>query len=461
MAQTLESSDAAATAAAGPAGWLDRFAQGMARVVPDAITAVIIFMLVLAAMALALGNTPARVLDAYSQGLWSLLAFTMQMTLIITLSSTLGATPFFRRLILTLSRLPRTTTQVVALAVLIVAVASYCYWGLGIAVTPLVAIHFAREAERRGIRLDFLFLLATVWGANACWQYGLSSSAALLMATPGHFLEKTTGVVPLSMTIWAPASVVMEVAYLLLVIAVGCWLMPKTCRPLSAFPEAHKLAEEEPAISDAPRNLSERMERNSWVLAVLSLALLGWLYNHFFVKRLGLEINALNTILLFLCLLLHRNIHRFTEALKRAVLSSWPVIVMYHLYAGVAGMIQHTSVGEYLAGVIASASTPYTFPLIAAVSGTLVAVFVPSSGGQWVIQGYVTSKAAESVGLTVPRGLLALSVGDHMGNLTAPFWYVIVAGIARVNFREFYGYGLVYAALWFVLGVIVFTFAPC
>jgi short-chain fatty acids transporter len=458
MAQT---SEGLGTAAADPVGWPDRFARVMGRLVPDAITAAIIFMLALAGAALALGNAPARVLDAFSQGLWSLLAFTMQMTLIITLSSTLGATPFFRGLILTLSRLPRTATQTVGLAVLIVAVASYFYWGLGIALTPLVSVHFAREAERKGIRLDFLFLLATVWGANACWQYGLSSSAALLMATPGHFLEKETGVIPLSTTIWAPASVLMEIAYATLVVIVARLLMPRTCRPLSHFPDAYKLAEEEPVEVCEPRNFSERVERNPWVLSVLWLALLGWLYNHFFVKRLGLEINALNTILLLLCLLLHRSIHRFTEALKRAVLSSWPVIVMYHLYGGVAGLIQHTSVGESLAGMVATVSTPYTFPLIAAVSGTLVAVFVPSSGGQWVIQGYVTSKAAEAVGLTVQRGLLALSVGDHMGNLTAPFWYVVVAGITRVNFREFYGYGLIYAALWFVLGVIVFTFAPC
>ena len=383
------------------------------------------------------------------------------MALIITLSSALGATPFARRLILSLSRWPRTSTQLVGLAVLIVAVASYFFWGLGLALIPLVSIHFAREAEHRGIRLDFPFLLATVWAAHAVWQYGLSSSAALLMATPGHFLEGTTGVIPLSTTIWAPAAILMEVAYLILIIAAARLLMPKKCRPLSHFPEADKLADEELPVESAPQNFSERMERSSWVLSVLWLALLGWLYNHFFVKRLSLDINALNTVLLFLCLLLHRNIYRFTEALKRAVLSAWPVIVMYHLYAGVAGLIQHTSLGEFLAGMIATVSTPYTFPLIAAVSGTLVAIFVPSSGGQWVIQGFVTSRAAEAVGLTVQRGLLALSVGDHMGNLVSPFWYVVVAGIARVNFREFYGYGLIYAALWFALGVIVFTFAPC
>lgn len=458
MAQTLEDVE---TAAAAPAGWQDRFARVMGRFIPDAITAAIIFMLLLTGMALALGNTPAKVLDAYSQGLWSLLAFTMQMTLIITLSSALGATPFFRKLILALARLPRTTTQMVGLAALIAGVSSYFFWGLGLALVPLVSIHFAREAERKGIKLDFMFLLATVWGANACWQYGLSSSAALLMATPGHFLQETTGVVPLSTTIWAPAAILMEIAYLILVVVVGRLLMPKTCRPLSHFPEAHKLAEEEPIVDIAPQNFSERMERSSWVLAVLWLALLGWLFNHFFVKRLSLDINALNTILLFSCLLLYRNIYRFTEALKRAVLSSWPVIVMYHLYAGVAGLIQHTSLGEFLAGMIATVSTPYTFPLIAAISGTLVAIFVPSSGGQWVIQGYVTSKAAEALGLTVQRGLLALSVGDHMGNLISPFWFVVVAGITRVDFRQFYGYGLIYAVLWFVLGVIVFTFAPC
>lgn len=63
--------------------------------------------------------------------------------------------------------------------------------------------------------------------------------------------------------------------------------------------------------------------------------------------------------------------------------------------------------------------------------------------------------------VSVQRGLLAMSVGDHMGNLASPFWHVIVAQIARVDFRRFFGYGLIFALLWFVIGVLVFTFAPC
>src|SRR4026208_1426840 len=139
---------------------LEVFAHVMGRFVPDAITASVILMLILTTMALAMGNSLTRTMDAYYQGLWMLLPFTMQMTLIIVLSSVLGATPFFKAVITRLSRLPKTQFQAIALSVLVTAAAAYLYWGLGIAMTPLIAVHFAREAERKGIKLDFLFLLA-------------------------------------------------------------------------------------------------------------------------------------------------------------------------------------------------------------------------------------------------------------------------------------------------------------
>lgn len=440
---------------------MDRFALTVGRLVPDAISAAVILMLIVVAAALAFDNAPAKIIDAYYQGLWMLLPFTMQMTLIIVLSAVLGSTSFFRRTVALLSRLPRSMSEVVALAVLVTAFLSYLYWGLGIALGPLVAIYFAREAERKGIELDFPFFLAVVWAANAVWQYGLSSSAALLVATPGHFLEGTIGVIPLSTTIWSPAAIIQEVAYVIVVIAAGIFFMPPRRRQLSEFPEASKLSEPIEAKESAGLTAAERLERSSVLPLVLSGFLVIWLDHHFRVKGQSLDINSLNAIFLLLCLILHRNFHRFTTALQAAVLSSWPVVVIYHLYAGVAGLIQYTTVGATLAGMVASVSGRYTLPLLTAAAGTLFAIFIPSSGGQWVIQGFVTVKAAEEVGMSVQRGLLALGVGDHMGNLISPFWYMIVAGVARIDFRTFFGYGLLFALLWFVLGVVVFTFAPC
>jgi hypothetical protein len=66
-----------------------------------------------------------------------------------------------------------------------------------------------------------------------------------------------------------------------------------------------------------------------------------------------------------------------------------------------------------------------------------------------------------AVGVSIQRGVLSLGVGDHVGNFLTPFWYAVVAGIGKVDFRVFFGYGVIFAAIWFLVGITVFTFAPC
>jgi short-chain fatty acids transporter len=241
-------------------------------------------------------------------------------------------------------------------------------------------------------------------------------------------------------------------------------MMPKTVRPISSFPESHALAKVAGPLEKEElhgMSLAQRLERSPLVPLALASLLAGWLYYHFVMKRLSLDINSLNTTLLMLTLLLHRTVKRFGAALEQGAGRSWAVIVLYHLYAGVAGLIQFTAVGDRVARLAASICTAATFPLITAAAGALFACFIPSSGGQWTVQGFVTVKTAMAVGVSAQRGILALGVGDHVGNLITPFWYVVIAGIARVNFRSFFGYGVVFGVIWFVIGVIVFTFAPC
>jgi len=205
----------------------------------------------------------------------------------------------------------------------------------------------------------------------------------------------------------------------------------------------------------------QRLESSRLIGVAVALLLTGWLADHFLVKHLGHEINSLNATLLLLCFLLYGSVKRFSKAIEQSIGRSWAVIILYHLYAGVAGLVQFTNVGDRLTRLAASISTAATFPFITAVAGTVFGCFIPSSGGQWTVQGLVTVKTAMAVGVSVQRGMLALGVGDHMGNFLTPFWYVVVAGIARVDFRTFFGYGMLFAAIWFVIGVVVFTFAPC
>jgi len=240
--------------------------------------------------------------------------------------------------------------------------------------------------------------------------------------------------------------------------------MPKKVRQISEFPTSNASVAESPPPIDATatrRTAAAWMEHSPFVVVPLLIMLFAWLYTHFFVKNLSLDINSMNTIVLTLGIILHRNVFNFTKALREAVGLAWPIVLLYHLYAGVAGLIQFTPVGEFLVNLFNPILTPYSFPILIVIISAIVSFFIPTSGGQWLIQGYVTVQAAESVGATAQRGLLALSVGDHMGNLMTPFWAVVGAGIARVDFRLVFGYRLIFAAIWFVMGTLAFTFLPC
>ena len=458
---------AAPANSAPPPDRLYRIAQTIGAYIPDAMTTAILLMVILSVAALAIGNSVLEVADAYYVGLWMLLGFTMQMTLILVLGSTLASTRFFRKMVLTLSHLPRSQGQTLALSMATTCCLAYCFWGLSLALAPLVAVSYARQSERKGFPVDFPFLLSANAAAGAIWQFGFSASAPLMMNTPGHFLEAETGLMPLSTTIWAPATLAFLAIYLTCVFVTARLLMPKTPRPISMFPESAKLGDT--TLDDAakpvekpPRSerFAERLEASRWPCSILTLAMIGWLVYHVTVKGGGLQLNSLITILLTLGLLLHGSVLNFAKALPQAVVTAWPVIVLYHLYAGVAGLLQYTSLGDDIATYFASVSTEHTLPLLTLIAAAVVSVFVPSSGGQWVIQGFITTQASVQVGVSAQRGLLALSVGDHVGNLISPFWAVIAAGIARMDFRTYIGYNYVWVLYWVGLGALCFTFLP-
>ena len=132
------------------------------------------------------------------------------------------------------------------------------------------------------------------------------------MATPGHFLEKTTGVMPLSTTIWSPAAIILVVTFTVAVMIVGCVFMPKHVRPISEFVHGRhaRLSRRRVAASAAAgrATFAQWLEHTPLVMAPLALMLAGWLYHHFFVKNLSLDINSVNTIVLFLGVVLHGNV---------------------------------------------------------------------------------------------------------------------------------------------------------
>ncbi|HVE14109.1 MAG TPA: TIGR00366 family protein, partial [Elusimicrobiota bacterium] len=177
---------------------LTRFSE---RWVPSAF--VIACLLTFAVVALALGLTPAapgQVVGYWGDGFWALLSFAMQMCLALMTGSIIADSPLLRRALDRLSRLPRTDRQAVVFAAAASMVLAWLHWGMGMAASAFLA----RALARRRPKVDYPLLVAvSYFGQGAVWHAGLSGSAPLLVATPGHFLAASIGVIPLSETIFS------------------------------------------------------------------------------------------------------------------------------------------------------------------------------------------------------------------------------------------------------------------
>jgi short-chain fatty acids transporter len=124
------------------------------------------------------------------KGFWELLAFAMQMCLILVTGHALATSPVIRRGIEHLAAIPKKQAGAVFLVGLTAAIAAWINWGLGIIVGALMAREVGRSAELRNIPVHYPLLGAAGYAGFLTWHGGLSASAPLLVATENHFLVK-------------------------------------------------------------------------------------------------------------------------------------------------------------------------------------------------------------------------------------------------------------------------------
>ena len=137
-------------------------------------------------------STPGQVLEAWYRGIWEILAFAMQMALVLVTGVTLADAPIVKGLLRRLAGVPAGQTGAAITVFLSAALASWLNWGFGLVVGALVA----REIAKRLKDVDFSFLVAAAYMGFMVWASGLSSSIALATATRGsalNIVEKVTG----------------------------------------------------------------------------------------------------------------------------------------------------------------------------------------------------------------------------------------------------------------------------
>ena len=394
-------------------------------------------------------QTPLEVVEHWGDGVWNLLAFAMQMALVLVCGSTLAAAPVIKRAIDAMARFPQSAPAAIALVTVVSALSCWINWGFGL----IVGVVFAKAIARQRSDVDYRLLIASAYSGFVVWHAGISGSIPLTMATPGEALTMATdgaltAPVTLEHTIfdWHNLTTVL---FVIIGITIANTLMhPKqgilTINPALLKDDDNIVTE----VSTSGKTPAQRLEQSKLLSWLVALMLVVYLVIHLFVKGASLDIGGVIMIFLALGLVLHSTPVDYVRAFGKATTGAAGIILQFPFYAGIMGIVTGIGVsGISLGGVMANAciqiSNSVTYPLLTFLCAAVLNMFVPSGGGHWAVQAPIMFTAGANLGVDPGFTGMAISWGDAWTNLIQPFWALPALAIARLDAKDIMGYCLI------------------
>jgi len=447
------------------------------RIVPDPLVIAIALTVGVFLAAMIWGRYPADIEGAGARaawllegwrgngGLWKLLAFAMQMCLILLGGHVLAEAPPIRRLLRGLAAIPRTAPAAAAAVGVVAMLLGVVNWGLGLIGGAVFARETGRALAARGVVVHYPLLCAAGYTGLLVWHGGFSGSAPLSMTTPAgaaKVLPKSvaehTPTIPLSDTILSGENLLVTGGLLLIVPLILALMSPRgaDCITIESFsPEREMPQTHKTSCQTVPDFLN-----HAWfATGLLGLGLLAAAVSS--TIETGIDRIGLNTVIMYLlatALLLHRSPAAFMDAAARAAAGCAGIIVQFPLYAGIMGLMVTAGLVDQLTDGMLALSTDGTLEFWTMVSAGIVNILVPSGGGQWAVQGPIALEAAADAGVGYGAMVMAVAYGDELTNMLQPFWALPLLAVTGVRARDIVGYTaivMVVAGAWMTLWLLV------
>lgn len=430
--------------------------------VPGAFTIAWLLTIVVFILAWTVGKTPF--LDSvrfWGDGFWELLSFSMQMCLVMFTGSIVAVSPPVARLLARLAAWPKTPRQAILLMALVSMLLALAHWGLSLVGSAVLV----REMGRRRSGVDFRLLVAAAYlGMGTTWHAGLSASAPLLVATPGHFLEDRIGLIPASETIFAPFNLALVGVVVILFAIVTPLLHPPRERTVTVAPAQLDAIRtfEPPRPPEGPesRGPATRLEHAPWVNWLFGALALLWVVSYMTRPSHPVTLNVLNFAMLGLAAALHPSPASLVAAAEDAGRLVFGIILQFPLYAGMYGLIQQTHLAEALARAFASIADARSYPLLVYWYSGIVNYFVPSGGSKWAIEAPYILSAGQALQVPAAKVVTAYAWGDMMTDIIQPFWALPLLAAARIDFREILGFCMILFCIYAPLVSLAFWLFP-
>jgi short-chain fatty acids transporter len=408
---------------------------------PDSLVFAMIAIVVVFVAGLLVGSTALDLVTDFGDAFWELVPFTMQMAIIVIGGYVVASSPPVARIMRWLASIPRTPRSAVAFVAFISMIGSLLSWGFSLVFSALLV----RQVVQRVREVDYRAAGAAAYlGVGSVWALGLSSSAALLMASSGSIppeLFRISGRIPLTETIFTWQSQLTALLIITVSVAVAYLSAPGASTATTAEALGVTLAPPAPLVEN--RRVPGEWLEHSGILTVL-ICLMGFSYVGKVIVTKGLiaalDLNTYNFLFLMMGLLLHWTPRAFIGSVKAAVPATAGVLIQFPFYAGIFGMITRSSISHLMAQFFVQVSTPSTYPVLVAAYSAVLGLFVPSAGSKWLIEAPYLLQAATQHHVNLGWVVQIYNTAEAMPNLINPFWMLPLLGLLQLRARQLIGY---------------------
>ncbi|HWR38170.1 MAG TPA: TIGR00366 family protein [Patescibacteria group bacterium] len=436
---------------------IQAISRGLTTVVGRYLPDPLIFAILLVVITFVLGititpNGPVAMVQMFGDGFWNLLAFSMQMALVLVTGHALASSPLLRQGMRRLAAVAKTPEQGVMLVVFMSSICSVINWGFGLVVGAL----FAREVARRITNSDYRLLIASAYIGFLCWHGGLSASVPLVAATKGNPMEKIAGIIPLSQTLFTPFNLFITLALIVTLPFLCKMMMPKPEDVVAVDPA---LLEEEASTAKTlgpNATFAEKLEESMLLSLVIGAFGVAYLGMYFAQNGFNMNINTVNMIFFTAGIVLHKTPMSYMRAVTNAARGTAGILIQFPLYAAIQVMMEHSGLGGIITNWFVNIANKDTFPILVFFSSGIINFAVPSGGGHWVVQGPFVIPAAQALGADMGKATMAIAYGEAWMNMAQPFWALPALAIAGLGVRDIMGYcvtSLFFSGIIFVIGL--------
>ena len=409
------------------------------------------------------------ILTFWEKGIWStsLLEFAYQMMLILVLGHVLVLSKPVSNLILKITFYCKNTATSAAIVACLTMLVAFFNWGLGLIFGALLARKVAEHSQQNNIKINYPIIGAAGYVGLMVWHGGISGSAPIKINEDGHISslmknissstisERIPSSIDFSQTIFSLSNLLIF-STVVLVITAFFYILGKNSKPTKINLPIYKMTQDE--------NITTKSERldNSKVLATIfgAIIILAFFYRYFDdIIVMKITPNLINFLMLGLGIILHGNFKNFTNAISESISDISGILIQFPLYFGIMGIMSSSGMVTQISNFFVSFSNVTTLPLVTFFSAGLVNIFVPSGGGQWVIQGPIVVESALRLGVPLNKAIMALAYGDQITNMLQPFWALPLLGITRLKAKEILPYSLLAMIIGgsiYIVGILLF-----